>query len=135
MQEYARQQAATLLEKLAVEIDRAARSHGAEGVHDLRVAIRRLGRCLRCFARLYPGHWRKKTIMRLVRLRDLAGAVRDRDIVLELLAKARMSSRSPILIAVAAERRKAHQELLVEIDRWRDRGFIESWREQLDGKA
>ena len=135
MQEYARQQAAALLEKLALEIGRDLRASGAEKIHDLRVAVRRLSRCLRCFARLYPGHWRKKATTRLAGLRDLAGAVRDRDITLELLAKAGISRRSPIVAAVAAERRKAYQQLALEMARWRERGFLESWRRHLDGEA
>ena len=60
MREYARQQTAFLLSRLTVAVSRAARDANAASIHDLRVAMRRLSRCLRVFAPLYPdGSWKK----------------------------------------------------------------------------
>jgi CHAD domain-containing protein len=131
MREYARRQAAILLGKLELEIGRPARSGGAERIHDLRVAIRRFSRCLRCFAQLYPGRRQKKVRARLAVLRDLAGAVRDRDIALELLARAGVAERSALVTGIHAERVKASHQLAREIARWRDRGFMKKWRGEL----
>jgi len=49
------------LRRLAFQVSRAARSgKDAEAIHDLRVAVRRLSRCLRVFAEFYPGDaWKK----------------------------------------------------------------------------
>ena len=88
MREYAHEQTAILLRRLAMQINRAARSGDPDAVHDLRVAIRRLSRCLRVFAQFYPGQGWKKMRRRLKDLLDACGAVRDRDIALDLLSKA-----------------------------------------------
>ena len=56
MREYVRLQTAMLLRRLAFQVSRNARSgRDADAIHDLRVAIRRLNRCLRVFAEFYPG--------------------------------------------------------------------------------
>jgi len=131
MREYARRQTAVLLRRLALEINRSAREGGADGVHDLRVAVRRLSRCLRSFAQFYPGRWWKKARAQLSELLHTAGAVRDRDIALELLAQAGISGRAAIVTRLEAERAKASRELALEIRRWRDYGFTRKWRGQL----
>ena len=41
MREYALQQTAILLRRLAFQVNRAAKNRGADDIHDLRVAIRR----------------------------------------------------------------------------------------------
>jgi len=131
MREYARRQAAILLGKLELEIGRPERSGNAERIHDLRVAIRRFSRCLRCFAQLYPGRRQKKVRDRLTGLGDLAGAVRDRDIALDLLAQAGVAERSTLVTGIQADREKARHALACEMARWRDRGFTEKWRGEL----
>jgi CHAD domain-containing protein len=115
-----------------VEIGRPARHGKAESIHDLRVAVRRFSRCLRCFAQFYPSRRQKKVRARLARLRDLAGAVRDRDIALDLLTKAGVAERSAVVARLQAERAKASHALKREMARWRDRGFLEKWRGELE---
>ena len=131
MREYARRQTAILLGRLALEINRSARGGSADAIHDLRVAIRRLSRCLRSFSQFYPGRWWKKARAQLSELLHTAGAVRDRDIALELLAQAGISGRAAIVTKLEAERTKASRELALEIRRWRERGFTRKWRGQL----
>jgi CHAD domain-containing protein len=131
MREYARRQTAILLRGLALEINRSARGAGADEIHDLRVAIRRLSRCLRSFSQFYPGRWWKRARAQLSELLHMAGAVRDRDIALELLAQAGISGRAAIVAKLKAERIKASHELALEIRRWHDRGFTGKWRGQL----
>jgi len=132
MREYARRQTAALLQGLAAEIGRAAREQSADAIHDLRVAIRRLSRCLRSFAQFYPSRSWKKARAQLSELLHAAGAVRDRDIALELLAEAGISGRAAIAARLEAERLKARRELALEIQRWHDRDFTAKWRSQLE---
>jgi CHAD domain-containing protein len=132
MREYARQQTAFLLQGLAAEIKRAAREESADAIHDLRVAIRRLSRCLRSFSQFYPGRGWKKARAQLSELLHAAGAVRDRDIALELLAEAGSSGSAPIVIKLQAERAKARRELALEIRRWHERDFTGKWQSQLE---
>src|ERR1039458_6517364 len=47
MREYVSDQTGELLRHLAFQVTRTARTGDAEAIHDLRVAIRRLSRCLR----------------------------------------------------------------------------------------
>ncbi|MEI9973988.1 MAG: CHAD domain-containing protein [Ignavibacteriota bacterium] len=60
MRDYARQQTALLLNRLSVAVNRAAREGDEQAIHDVRVAMRRLSRCLKVFAPFYPdGSWKK----------------------------------------------------------------------------
>jgi CHAD domain-containing protein len=131
MREYARRETAMLIGKLTIEIDRSAGAVSADAIHDLRVAIRRLSRCLRTFSQFYPGRWWKKARAQLSALLHTAGAVRDRDIALELLVEAGISKRAAVAAKLEAERTEASRELALEVRRWRERGFTRKWRAQL----
>lgn len=133
MREFARQQTAMLLRRLAYEVNRVARSGAADSgaVHDLRVAIRRLGRCLRAFAPVYPGRsWRR--VRRALRdIMDSAAEVRDRDIALQLLRDAGTPPAAPPLRQLAREREDAARHLSTELHRWRTHSLSRRWREEL----
>jgi len=131
MREYVRQQTAILLRRFAFQVNRAARAGDAAAIHDLRVAIRRLSRCLRAFAEFYPDRSWKKIRNQLSTLMDAAGAVRDRDIALELLAEAGIPPNAAVVARLQVERRKAGHELLLEIRRWKGRSFSQKWRSRL----
>jgi len=131
MREYARRRTDILLRRLADEVKRAAQSGDADAIHDLRVAIRRLSRCLRVFAQFYPdGSW-KKVRARLSDLLHLAGVVRDRDIALALLSEAGVAKRAVVVARMEQERREAGRELLAAVRSWRDGGVAAKWRRQL----
>ena len=132
VREYVRVQTGNLLRHLASQVTRAARSGDAEAIHDLRVAIRRLSRCLRVFAGFYPKHSWKPVRRRLAGLMEACGSVRDRDIAVGLLAKAGVSARSPLVRQLDAERRAAGEELRRELRRWEKRGFAQRWRGRLE---
>jgi CHAD domain-containing protein len=135
MRDYARLQTAILLRRLAYQLNRAARNGDAESIHDLRVAIRRLSRCLRVFSPFFPdGSW-KKVRHRLAELMEAAGKVRDRDIALQLLAEAGIPARAAVATRLAGERRKVSHELLLEIRRWKGRNFSRKWRSRLELSA
>jgi CHAD domain-containing protein len=132
MREYVRLQTGILLRSLASQVNRTARSGDAGAIHDLRVAIRRLSRCLRVFARFYPGSSWKRMRRRLADLMEACGSVRDRDIAIGLLAAAGVPAASPLLRQLDEERRTADKELRRELRRWRDGGFRRQWRARLD---
>jgi CHAD domain-containing protein len=132
MREYVRLETAILLRRFAFQVNRAARSGDADSIHDLRVAIRRLSRCLSVFSQFYPDRSWKKIRRELADLVDRAGAVRDRDIALELLVASGIPRRAAIVTRLQEERRKAGQELLLEVRRWKRRGFSRKWRIRLD---
>jgi len=132
MRDYVRLQTAVLLRRLAFQVNRAAGSGDAESIHDLRVAIRRLSRCLRVFSQFYPGSSWKKIRRQLAELLVTAGRIRDRDIALELLVQAGVSRRALIATRLETERRKAARELLLEIRRWKGRNFSRRWRSWLE---
>jgi CHAD domain-containing protein len=128
MREYVHRETATLLRRFALQVDRAAQVGDADSIHDLRVAVRRLSRCLRVFSQFYPRRSWKKARRELAELLDKAGAVRDRDIALELLAASGIPPGAPVVTRLQSERRNAGEELLLEIRRWRDRDFSRQWR-------
>ena len=79
MREFARSQTAFLLRRFAYQAGRVSRDCGADAIHDLRVSIRRLNRCLRTFADFYPRRSWKPVRRKLHALMEAAGAVRDDD--------------------------------------------------------
>jgi CHAD domain-containing protein len=131
MREYVRLQTAVLLRRFAFQVTRTSKSVDAESIHDLRVAIRRFSRCLRVFSDFYPGRSWKKIRTQLGKLMDVAGAVRDRDIALELLAEAGIAKSAAIVPQLQAERRQAARDLIGELRRWKRRDFSQKWRGKL----
>ncbi|HTS26134.1 MAG TPA: CHAD domain-containing protein [Bryobacteraceae bacterium] len=131
MHEFVLRQTANLLDRFAHEVKRSAKSDDADAVHDLRVAIRRLSRCLSVFSEFYPKRPWKKIRRQLDDLRDLAGAARDQHIALELLAESGVGEGTLIVAYIQAERRKATRELASEIERLQACGFSRKWRASL----
>jgi CHAD domain-containing protein len=131
MRDYVRLQTAILLRRLAYEVSRAAKSGDAESIHDLRVAIRRFSRCLRVFSQFYPGSSWKKIRHALSGLMAAAGAVRDLDVAMELLAGAPAGNNRDLLAKLKQERRRRQRELLQEVQRWKGLGFSKKWRTTL----
>jgi CHAD domain-containing protein len=132
MREHARLQTAALLRRLAFQLNRIARSSDADAVHDLRVAIRRLSRCLRVFSSFYPGDSWKKARQELKALMNEAAEVRERDVALLLFTEAGVGQRAPITTRIAAERREAARTLRLAARHWKSRNFSRKWRSRLD---
>src|SRR5262249_30740653 len=131
MHDYVRQLTGKLLRRLAYEANRAYRHADEEAVHDLRVAIRRLRRCLQVFAQLYPDNSWKKVRRRLSELMDAAGAVRDRDIAAKMLTEAGVPEAAAAFKHLGAERRAAVKKLTEELRAWKDGSYSRKWRTQL----
>jgi len=132
MKEFVRGQTDDRLRTLAAQIDRVAEDGAPDAIHDLRVAIRRLSRCLRAFASFYPGRSWKHARGELSELLHAAGEVRDRDIALEMLAKARVNPSRAIVARLEAERRAGHARFLEEVRLWRDGKAVQKWRRRLE---
>lgn len=130
--DYARLETSALLRRVALQVDRAAQSADADAIHDLRVAVRRLNRCLRVFAQFYPGRSWKRLRRELNVLMDSAGAVRDCDIAVTLLAEAGLSSRSGVVSRLVAERRKQTSAFLREVKNWKRRRLSRQWHRKLE---
>jgi CHAD domain-containing protein len=135
MRKFVDSQTGILLRRFASQVSRTAKEDDAEAIHNLRVAIRRLRRCLQVFSGFYPGRSWKKIRRRLADLMDAAGEVRDRDIALELLAAAGISSRSAVVRQLEGERRQAGRMLQLELGRWKERDLARKWRAELEVKS
>jgi CHAD domain-containing protein len=131
MREYARQQTGILLRRFAFQVSRAAKSGNADAIHDLRVSIRRLSRCLRLFSQFYPDKSWKRIRRQVEGIMKLAGTVRDCDITLEALAAAGVPHQAAIVSELGRERAAAGRELLHELERLASRNFSRKWRERL----
>jgi CHAD domain-containing protein len=129
--DYAREQAGKRLAKLAEEVERASATPDADAIHDLRVSIRRFGQCLRVFGQFFPSGKRRRVRKRLGKVMDLAAEIRDRDIALELLAKAG-AEQAAVAEKLAGERRRAEQDLIQAVQRWQAKDFSRKWSAQLE---
>ena len=132
MREFVRLQTGVLLRRLASQVNRTARTGDAEQIHDMRVALRRLSRCLRVFAQFYPGHSCKRIRRRMADLTQACGRVRDRDIAIGLLEEAGVPPASPLVRQLDAERRAAQRALRRELLGWKARGFSRRWKVRLE---
>lgn len=104
--------------RLRAEMRRAMRApEDAEAIHDLRVAIRRFTQCLRTFAQFLNRKHARKMRHRLRKLMDACGAVRNVDIVFDVLDAA--GFRSPPLLGTLRKERVSRQDDLVQrLERW-----------------
>jgi CHAD domain-containing protein len=131
MRAFALQQTRTLLRRLAYQVSRASRPGDARVVEDLRAAVGRFSRCLRLFDQFLPDGKSKKVHRELKEVMDLADAVRDCDMALELLLEARIPagpSGSKLTVALSRERKEAETRLRAGVRRLVRRSFSQKWR-------
>lgn len=132
MRKHALEQARVLLRRLAYQVNRVSRSAGTDEIHDLRVAIRRLGQCLRVFPQFFPDAKPKRIRKRLRKVMDLAAAVRNCDVALELAREAGLGEGTAMARAVTRQREEAAGRLAATLGRWERRDFSRKWRAQLE---
>jgi len=132
MRQYVQEQTATRLGRFAYQVGRASQLLEAEAIHDLRVSIRRLSQCLRAFRQMFPRGKRKKVRRYLRYLMDLAGAVRNHDIAMELLARAGIPAGSTVVQGLRRRRVEAQQALLAALKQWTRADLSRKWRAQLE---
>lgn len=132
MRKHGLDQARVLLRRLAYQVNRVSRSAGAGEIHDLRVAIRRFGQCLRVFAQFFPDAKPKRIRKRLRKVMGLAAVVRNCDVALELAREAGLGEGTAVARAVARQREEAAARLVETLGRWEGRDFSRRWRAQLE---
>jgi CHAD domain-containing protein len=132
MREYVHRQTVLLLGRFTLALQRAARAGDADSIHDVRVAMRRLSRCLRVFAAFYPEGAAKKVRRRISSLMDLAGAARDCDIAIELVGRAGAAGSRSVVAQLRELRSQRGRTLVDEIRRWKHRDFARQWRRRLE---
>jgi CHAD domain-containing protein len=131
MREFALEQVNQLLTKLAFAAGSCVRSHDADSVHDLRVAIRRLTEALLEFSQFLPRKGLKKVRRRMRKVMDLAAEARNRDVSLKLFEEAGVEPGKPPSEGLAADRKAARRQLVDALKRWQRRDFWARWRDQL----
>ena len=131
MREYALERAALLLRRFAFQMHRAARMRDPESIHDLRVSIRRLQQCLAVFAQFFPQGQAKKIRKRLHQIMQVAGAIRNRDIALELFEKSGLPLNILLQNKWREEARELHAELTRLLARWGRRDLSRRWGARL----
>jgi CHAD domain-containing protein len=132
MRNYAAEQLAGRLTRLAFEVRRATRNRRPEDVHDLRVSIRRFLECLAAFREHFPSREAKKSRRRLRRVMNLAAEVRNRDVAIELIEQVGVGPRSAVFGWLSDARGKAMDALVDELRGLNRREFSRRWRGSLE---
>jgi CHAD domain-containing protein len=131
MRHYVMEQTATLLRRFAYQVTQAAKSADPDAIHDLRVSIRRLNRCLQVFAGFYPTRSRKKVRRKLSEMMDGAAELRDRDIAAALLRNAGVSRDTAAFRVLERERADAADRLSAILKHWKRESLFRRWRGDL----
>jgi CHAD domain-containing protein len=132
---FAREQADSLLGRLAFQIGRATKSHNAEAVHDLRVSIRRFVQALRVLKPCFRGKELRKIRRELKGIMAVAGEVRNHDIALKLLAKSKRPERTGLQSKIQSRRRETERSLITLLKSWLERKSSLKWRGALERAA
>ncbi len=128
---YSREEISARLGNLVFQVHAAAMRSDADEIHDLRVTIRRLAQSLLVFSSLLPKAKTKRIGKRLSKVLDMAGAVRDIDIALELLDGAGVASGDPLRKRLLKNRKRVEKELIGRIKKWSQSDFSARWRSDL----
>lgn len=121
-----------LIGKVAFQAGRCLRNDGADEVHDVRVAIRRLQQALRLFEGWLPEGQPRKIRRRSKAVLKAAGQVRDLDIAIELAESAGLELPDAIREALAARRQGAANHLSTELTRLLESEWSAKWRSRLE---
>lgn len=108
--------------------EKPARAGDVDGIHDMRVAAKRLREAVRVLKPALPEGARETLLKQVERLNDSLGQVRDRDVIGEAFATIRQ--RDPratpldgLCAHLAAEREAYHRELLAFLKKLQASGF------------
>jgi CHAD domain-containing protein len=128
MKEYAKEQVAARLTRVAFQLQHAVKLPDDDAIHDLRVSIRRYSAALKIFGGLLGEKAAAKIRKRLKRVMGLAGEVRNRDIALAMAAKAGVADSSRLVKKLGQERRECMAALKKELMRLERKDFSQRWR-------
>ena len=124
---------ATRVAAAAAQLERARNDHSADAVHDLRVAFRRVLSVLTCFERTLS-RARTKRLRKAARtVLAAGGAVRDRDIALDLAREAGLDPDAELCRALERQRALRQKELRSLLAELEPRDLAELWNEIEDG--
>ena len=98
-----------LVEDLVKVMQRVAEMPGIDGVHDLRVSVRRASEGLRIYQDQLPKARRLSKEIKAIR--HLAAAVRDRDVIRQLLRGHHLPATDPACIYLQGQRDLAASQL------------------------
>jgi CHAD domain-containing protein len=124
-----------LIERLAFQTNRVAKSPGPEPVHDLRVAIRRLDQAITIYKIHLPRKSVKRIRKQLKAVLSAAGAVRDCDIATKILAKTMQPGAAALNRHVRQLRSDHERSLLLELRTLSLRTRILKWCDSLSLNA
>lgn len=129
---FARSQTRSRLKSVSVAVRRATKHpQEPETAHDLRVAIRRFTQCQRMFEGLFTAHSAEKVHKPMHKLMSLAGAKRNYDIGLELLAEAGLQPQSSVMMKFREKRNDELKALARYLGRKKIRRDADAWPKQL----
>jgi CHAD domain-containing protein len=131
MRQYAVDQVAQRLRRVAFELKRAKAKMDDEAVHDLRVSIRRFSQSLRVFSSLLPKSEARKIRKKLRRVMKIAGEVRNLDIAAQMVAESKIRGLKPLLTEITESRKELQRQLLETLRQLANRDFTTRWRERL----
>jgi CHAD domain-containing protein len=123
----AEEQIRRLIERLAYQANRTAKSPSPEAVHDLRVAIRRAEQALITFKPLLLRKPVKRIRRQLKAVLSTAGGVRDCDIALAILLKIKLPEADELRRVIRVRRKTAEKGLLARLKRLSLRRRISNW--------
>ena len=123
--------AAGYLTRVSRQLERVRQDNGPDAIHDLRVAARRLFYLIDCLHPAFDYREAARLRKRLKSVLQAAGAVRDRDIALDLAAEAGLEPQSPLVLALERQRERLAGDLRKELGRRRFSDFAARWSERL----
>ncbi|HVO97849.1 MAG TPA: CHAD domain-containing protein [Bryobacteraceae bacterium] len=124
--DFAKEEAAKLLERLAFQMARTLKSQSTTEVHDLRVAIRRFVRVLIVLKPCFPRDESRRIRRKLKKIMIQAGSVRDLDIAMQLVAT--LTPSGSLGRQFRSEREETARELAVLLKSWLRRRYTAKWR-------
>lgn len=130
---FARRRVGELVDRLEREVANVCRKSDADGIHDLRVSIRRLTQALRALRGLFSKAEIEALRAPLREMMNLAAEVRNRDIALELLSAAGVTADAKVCVKLASERGEAQTAILTLARNWRRAKLPAIWRAALTG--
>jgi CHAD domain-containing protein len=119
--EFATASADTLVARFYSKMDLVLQDNRADSIHDLRVSIRQLLNSIRIFREVHSKRAADLAKRRLTKIRKAAGAVRDRDITMQIVALAAEPNSAILLHTLSAERKESMRRLRRVLDRERRR--------------
>jgi CHAD domain-containing protein len=120
-----------LIERLAFQANRTAKSPHPDAVHDLRVAIRRCEQALVTFKAHVPRKSLKRIRKQLKSVLSCAGRLRDYDIAGKILAKSKQPGAAALHRRIRLQRKDAQKTLLIGLRRLSLRTRVSRWCDDL----